>query len=507
MRLDFGQPDDQFAPTVANSDAATPSERAEVAARLAAWVERSGGSASGVRVTVESDASRGIGLVAAQTARVGDELLSVPLSLGLSAERALSSSMGTHLMEFDPYLADYAFIALALLHERRLGDDSDLAPWLSGCASLMPPSGFGDLPLLWEGGAEALADLESATVAGAQERLDDLNEDFKWLEENVFSAEPTIFPPFVFTYDAYKAAVAVAISRSVAVVDADGEARPMLLPLLDLVNHDGGSPTAVLATKQAKAQGLFGGGAASPACATLAVSSEARGAGVDAGGALCMRYGGSTSGELLLDHGFLDEPVAPLAPLTFAIDDDDTYLDEKVDCLEQVGLAADATWLVGEPDAAGEAIPSETLAFLRLKHMSNADAFLLEPVFLDSLWREHLQLPVSEDNERAALEDLKTSAAAALGRLGASVQADLQTLAEADKASREFAFASVRYAERRALQAVSRAVDNALDGLKGLEYYQDRRLASLGLTPIETDEELEALKAAGRSISATDYDW
>ena len=46
MRLDFGQPDDQFAPTVANSDAATPSERAEVAARLAAWVERSGGSAS-----------------------------------------------------------------------------------------------------------------------------------------------------------------------------------------------------------------------------------------------------------------------------------------------------------------------------------------------------------------------------------------------------------------------------------------------------------------------------
>lgn len=56
------------------------------------------------------------------------------------------------------------------------------------------------------------------------------------------------------------------------------------------------------------------------------------------------------------------------------------------------------TWLLEEPTDTeiDEAIPLELLAFLRLKHLSAADAFLLEPVFIDSLWGEHLQLPVSE---------------------------------------------------------------------------------------------------------------
>ena len=76
-------------------------------------------------------------------------LLSVPLSLGLSAESALRSSIGVYLAEFEPLLADYAFIALALIRERRLGDQSEFAPWLNCCPSLLPAAGFADLPLLW----------------------------------------------------------------------------------------------------------------------------------------------------------------------------------------------------------------------------------------------------------------------------------------------------------------------------------------------------------------------
>ena len=52
-----------------------------------------------------------------------------------------------------------------------------------------------------------------------------------------------------------------------------------------------------------------------------------------------------------------------------------------------------------------------------------------------------------------------------------------------------------------------RAAEASLGGLGGLEYYQERRLASLGLNPIESDEELEALKAGGRSYSASDVEW
>ena len=80
-------------------------------------------------------------------------------------------------------------------------------------------------------------------------------------------------------------------------------------------------------------------------------------------------------------------------------------------------------------------------------------------------------------------------------------------LGEAPEASNSFMLASVRYAERRALQAAARWVEARLLRLDALEYYQERRLASLGLAPIESEEELEQLKAAGRSYGGNDVEW
>ena len=216
MRLDFGQPefdeDEHEQPPPAPPPpppppppvqaagpppAAAPAEvRAAEAAALAAWVTQSGGSTAGVApVPTKFGDGSCIGLAATQGARRGDVLLSVPLSLGLSAESALRSSIGPYIAEFEPYLADYAFIALALIHERRLGEQSDLAPWLCGSQSLLPPAGFADLPLLW--GEDELSELEAATTAGAPERVADVREDFEWLRDNIFAAAPEIFPPEV----------------------------------------------------------------------------------------------------------------------------------------------------------------------------------------------------------------------------------------------------------------------------------------------------------------------
>ena len=221
--------------------------------------------------------------------------------------------------------------------------------------------------------------------------------------------------------------------------------------------------------------------------------------------------------------------MQPVAPLSFEIDEEDRFIDEKYDLLDLNGLPPESTcapaplrpptvalpsenrlrragrWLVAEM---GENPPAELLAFLRLKHLGAADAFLLEPVFLDALWPEHLQYPISEENERAALTDFAACCSAALASFGGSVQSDLQTLAEADGASRDYALASVRYAERRALEAASRAVETRLGALRNLEYYQQRRLNALGLQPVETEEEIDALRAGGRQYSASDYgDW
>ena len=92
------------------------------------------------------------------------------------------------------------------------------------------------------------------------------------------------------------------------------------------------------------------------------------------------------------------------------------------------------------------------------------------------------------------------------------MQADLQVLAEADKASRAYRLAAVRYAERRALQGAARWLESQTDALGSLEYYQERRLGALGLNPVETEEELDALRAVGdraggRRYGSQDYKW
>jgi hypothetical protein len=425
-----------------------------------------------------------LGLVTTRTVKRGDVLVSVPLNLVLSAESVLRSSIGVYLESFEPALADYAFIALALLHERRLGDQSELKPWLA-CESLLPPGGFSDLPLVWE--PEEIAALDAATIAGAAARRDDVLADYAWLAENVFDASPVFFPMSVFSVEAYTAAVALAISRSVIVTDADGVATPMLLPLLDLPNHDGANPGALVQARAAKDGGMFGQQAKAPPSAVLVATRE-----LAEGAAVCVRYVGDTAGEILLDQGFVEEPVPPAVAVRFELNED-RFLNEKLEVLEDAGLSASPSWLLRED----EEPPAELLAFLRLKRLGGADAFLLEPVFFSALWREHLQLPVSHENEAAALGEAVARCAAALEQLGGSVQQDLQVLAETPKSERRYQLAALRYAERRGLQAAARWFETQLSGLKGLEYYQERRLAGLGLNPVESEAELDALRAVG----------
>jgi len=131
-----------------------------------------------------------------------------------------------------------------------------------------------------------------------------------------------------------------------------------------------------------------------------------------------------------------------------------------------------------------------------------------QALFADDLWREHLQQPVSRQNEAAALQLGHDAVTSALGKLRGDVQLDLASLAEAPRESVGYRCAAVRYAERRAVSAAANELRAALGSLDGLEYYQERRLKLLNLTPVETEEELEALRSAGRRTSdSSSYDW
>jgi len=461
---------------------------------LCSWVDQNGGASTAVQAITTSSA-QGLGLQATRSVRRGQALLSVPDSLAITAESALRSDLGMWLEEFDPELADYSFIALALLHEKRLGDQSAYAGWLQ---SGVWPAGP-DLPLLWT--QESIEQLTRSTTAPVAQRLQSLQADYEWLSERVFAASPIFFPSSVFSLDEFRRAVALVFSRSI-IIPVDKYDRPALLPLFDLPNHSDKARAAV--QRKDSTIGLFGGKGASPLIQLIALED------FDPGDEVCTRYPGITRAEMLLDFGFVQEPVPTEASIELWIEPDDVEFDDKFDVLELAGLSDVQTFLLSEQ---GEVITDELLAFLRLRHLSGADSFLLEAIFREVVWLEHLSLPVSEANEKAALSDGLTQCSGAIDALTGSVQADLALLAEADRASVEYRLAAIRYAERRALQAAVRVFQAKLNQLKNLEYYQERRLRSLNLNPIETEEELDALReesterAAGRSYGRDDYEW
>ena len=454
---------------------------------LDAWVRASGGSGlDGVRVALSAS---GLGLETSRDVKRGDVLIGVPETLALTAEWTLRSAIGEALAAFDPELGDYTFLALGLLHERRMGAESPLAPWVASAVWPDDP----DVPLLWDAGAQA--DLAASTSAPLAERLAGAAADYAWLEENALAADPGLFPRDGFSREAFLGALATAFSRSV-IVRKDGFDLPALCPLLDLANHaDDAPPGAAPRLYGAKSGGIFG--KATAAVVELVASTE-----LPEGAPLEVRYGGATAAELLLDYGFAPKRPEPAVSLAWTIEETDANYYDKLDVVEAAGLAESQPFVLRE----GEAPPAELLAFLRLRHLQGIDAFLLESIFRQVLWPEHLQLPVTENNERAAMKDGSDRCAAALAALSGDLQRDLAILAEAAPGSRAAELASIRYAERRALESAARWFDAQLElPASSVEYYQERRLRSLNLDPIETAEDLDALRAAGRAYS--DNDW
>jgi len=417
-------------------------------------------------------------------------LLRVPLTATITAETALRSDIGQWILEFEPQLADYAFIALALLHEERLAGQSAYAPFLE----TLPSSP--DVPLLWDDDLQL--EFIQSTAAPLSSRLEAVVADFNWLCENVFAANPVIFPDSVFSFESYCRALGLAYSRCLTVSDADGYTSVALIPFFDLPNHDDDASADVESV--AAKQGLFGSGG-EPACVQLVATRD-----LNQGEDVSLTYSLATRGELMLDYGFLQEPVPAESSLTFAIDEEDMNYDDKCDVLEEAGLLAESTFIIDETEPA-----PEFLAFLRLKHLKGADAFLLEAIFRNSVWEEHVAQPVSEENERAANTEGLERCNTVVSQLRGTVQGDLAVLAEAPKESYAYRFAAVRYAERRSLQAACRYFQARLGTLGGLEYYQERRLRSLNLTPVESEEDIEALRvesmrSAGRSLESN-YEW
>lgn len=160
--------------------------------------------------------------------------------------------------------------------------------------------------------------------------------------------------------------------------------------------------------------------------------------------------------------------------LTLTIPETDAFADDKLDILDVNKQTGTFVLTPADPP------PDACLAFLRLLNLGGADAFLLEALFRNEVW-DHLQDPISEENERAVCEGLAAGCREALARYCSSIDEDLALLRGGTLSPMQRAALLVRLGEKEAIDGALQWSEERLEQLGRLEYYAERRLKRLGL--------------------------
>jgi [ribulose-bisphosphate carboxylase]-lysine N-methyltransferase len=190
-----------------------------------------------------------------------------------------------------------------------------------------------------------------------------------------------------------------------------------------------------------------------------------------------------------------------VSELTFEIEAEDRFRDDKLDILEndtydQAPMdpvqSFDVVFAVGrdsEPDPA-------MMQFVRFCKLGSSDAFLLESIFRSEVWG-FMELPVSELND---LQVVKT--------ICGVCERALSDLKECPPGGPEVC-TKLRESETQALTRSLEYLKREQEALDLKEYYQERRLKDLGLnsdwSPEEDDPSLDFGQT--RAPGGADYDW
>ena len=242
-----------------------------------------------------------------------------------------------------------------------------------------------------------------------------------------------------------------------------------LVPLVDLVRH----APAPLFNTTIRRPGVFGLGAGGKSVRVEAARA------ILPGEVLSVNLEDDQilgDGLLLLDYGqaFLTRPV-DTHQVSIPVSEDIIWHFDKAEVLEQNGLTENPIpfTLMG-----GVEPPPELMATLRLLGMKGKDAFLLESIFRKEVW-DFCQAPISVDNEQEACQQMVDYGNAALAALGGSDAANAARYTRL--ATREAVAAYARTSEARVLASTVEYFEGRMQQLRGLEYYQERRLKDLNL--------------------------
>jgi len=490
---------------------------------------------------------RRLGLIASEPVSKADQTIAaIPFYDSDGSGLALAPHLATKVVYkdvlpegYDGWTGDIGLLAMLLLNEMaRLHVDA-----ATGDAS---PKGVSDLPrrkppvqslmnayvaalpshremselhpLLWNEEEQEI--LQSSSTKKIYRLLDDVDDDAAWLEETLWNADRRTFPETVslrirspdgtdddddddwieerpcFSPEGFRYAVALVRSRSFFV---DGSLR--LLPFLDFANHGDFDSYEIsgggIGTLWGSAKGAF----------------LKSGKALNVGEEVEISYGPKGPAEYLLDHGFVPGMCrhsrrggsAITAELTFEVDDGDRFRDDKLDVLEYetYDLApmdpSQSFDVVGGVGSTGAPDPA-MIQFLRLVKLGGRDAFLLESIFRKEVWG-FMSEPVSEENERDVVMGVIDACEKALEDMEGEDASD-GNLSQNAKLC-----AMVRESERQALERTLIYMKQESEALDLKEYYQERRLKSLGLDSEWSPEDDDVGWGGTRVPGGADYDW
>ncbi|CAI5462847.1 unnamed protein product [Closterium sp. Yama58-4] len=479
-------------------------------------------------VLTAADGQPRLALVADRDIRSGDDLLLVPLSACLTLDKVLKTDIGAVCGDVRPWVA----LALFIIRERG-NPNSEWAPYFDTLPATL------NSPLLWS--EEELKMLEGAQVLALQQQYAEyIAAEHQAALDAIVLPNPNLFPdPTCFSLAAFTWAFALLRARSFPPFSRDDVA---LVPLLDLVSHSTDSPEGKWQARSVGG-GLFSAGrdvvtgpagrsyekgqlitvnfgkdksnaqlaidhgivdppSITPASTTSSATSSSQDPQQEQqkSGALGAIVNTVTSGVsnvtsmvsvgkavAAVEAAKVAAKAAAAAAatgagnrdafsLTLEIAESDRFYDDKADIAEQSGLEAVADFDI----VAGQGVPDEMVAFLRLVALGGADAFLLEALFRNSVW-EHLLQAVSRENEEAVCVGIMDSCAAALAAYPTTYDEDAALLPSLAPGSKEQVAVVVRMGEKAALGELQSWAVRRMRALDSLLYYAERRLSDLGL--------------------------
>jgi len=456
-----------------------------------------------VKVAPSSSTNR-LGLFATSNIKKGEIIVSIPHDERWELTAATARNVvfkGILADTYDGWTGDNGLISLQLLNEvarvagagvPKPSRPSTIQNFMSAWVEALPSPTAINHPLLWSEDDQEV--LQSSSNTKIYRVLDDLEEDAKWLEENVFEKDRTRFPKMVqwngedipcFCVQGYKWAMALTQSRSVFV---DGSIR--LVPIMDFLNHDDDAKEVTDGTA-----GAFG---------NIRLSQLASHKPYKAGEEVYCSYGPKSAADYLLEHGFCPPQAwkTAVSEIVLELNPEDRFYDDKLDILEfetydQAPMDPTQSFdLISAPGRDGEPDPA-MIQFARLCQLGGTDAFLLESIFRKEVWG-FMSLPVSERNELAVIMLISEQCEKALEDLEQCPEGGPDVCTQ------------LRSSEKKAITRTLEFLRREKEALDLKEYYQERRLKDLGLDSdwSQEDDMSEDLGfGQTRAPGGADYDW